>query len=116
MKRSINVVNLEVAQEMPNRFLPLIISTELTIERGAGMILVIAEGTIQVIEDVIARGIVIVIGLTQKIGEKMIADMTLKETGQKSHQRTWALICKYTERRPGSRLRVRVSEGINLSL
>lgn len=80
------------------------------------MILVIAEGTIQGIEDVIAQGIVIVIGLTQEIGEKTIADMTLKETGQKRHQRTWALTCKFTERRPGSRLRVRVYEEISLNL
>ena len=116
MKRSINVVNQEVAQEMANRLLHLIISTEMTAERDAGMILVIAEDTIQEIEDVIARGIIIVIGLIQKIGEKMIADMTLKETGQKSHQRTWVLTCKFTERRPGSRLRVRVSEEISLSL
>jgi hypothetical protein len=115
MKRSIKD-NLEVAQETPNRLLPLIISTELTIERGAGMILVIAEDTIQEIKDDRARGIAIVIGLIQKIGEKMIAYMTLKGTGQKSHQRTWALTCKFTERRPGSRLKLRVSEEISLSL
>ena len=114
MKISINF-NREVAQEMPNRLLTLI-STEMTAERGAGMILVIAEDMIQEIADEAVRGIVIVIGLTQKIGEKMIADMTLKETGKKSHQRTWALICKSTERRPGSRQRVRVSEEISLSL
>jgi hypothetical protein len=80
------------------------------------MILVIEEDMIQEIEDETARGIVIVIGLTQKIGEKTIADMTLKETGQINLQRTWALTCKFTERRPGSRMRVRVSEGISLSL
>jgi hypothetical protein len=115
MKRIINV-NLEVAQETPNRLLPLIIITELTTERGAGMILVIAEDKIQEIEDERARGIAIVIGLIQKIGERMFADMTLKGTGQKSHQRTWALTCKFTERRPGSRLKLRVSEEISLSL
>ena len=86
MKSTINV-NLEVALEMPNRLHPLIISTtELTAERGSGMILEIAEDKTQDIADIRARGI---IGLFQKIGGKMIYDMTLKETGQRnSHKRT----------------------------
>jgi hypothetical protein len=91
--------------------LPLIISTE----TGAGMILVTdEEGTILGIADVTARGIAIVTGPLLKTKEgKMIAAMTHKET---NHPRTWALTCKSTEKRPGSRLRVRVSEEISISL
>jgi hypothetical protein len=79
LKRSINV-NLEVALEI--KLLLLIINTKLTADRNVGMILVIAEDTIQEIADVKAQGIVIDIGLIQKTGgQKMVADMTLKETG-----------------------------------
>jgi hypothetical protein len=107
-KKSTNA-NLEVAQEM--LLLPLIISTE----RGAGKILVIVvEGTILGIADVTARGIAIVTGPNLETRDgKTIAVMTQKET---NHPRTWALTCKSTEKRPGSRLRVRVSEEISISL
>lgn len=106
-KRSINA-NLEVALEMS---LLLIISTE----RDTWMILVTdEEGTIQEIADQTARGIPIVTGPTLETREgKTIVAMTHKET---KRPRTWALTCKSTERRPGSSPRVRVSEGISISL